>query len=317
MGKSKSTQSNKSKLTRSPWLTAGSQHAVSRAREIADRDYEAFGGQRIADLSQNEQMGVDMARSNVGMWEGDFQTARDTLGSIGSITDEGALDAYMNPYMDKVVNPALRRKNEAFEAERAARRAKRGMSGAFGGRGQMWDNKFASDFQRDQDEFMGEAYGRAFDKATSLFSQEQDRKLATAGAYQQLGTGAQQQRRADLRDLMTTGLTSRTRDQAEMDFKYLEYLEERDWDVTNLDSLVRTLQAVPHDYEQTSQTTTTESSSPLKTLAGVGAVVGGAILTGGASLAAGGSFMTGVGAALTGSADQIYGAAFPQPAETG
>lgn len=289
MGGSKTKTKTKSRTenTISPWLRQGSQDAVARARQINNRAYEGYDQQRIADMSENERMGIEMARSNVGAWEGDFASARNQLENVGWMTDEGALDAYMNPYMEQVVSPTLRRRNEAFEAERAGRRAQRGMSGAFGGRGQMWENQFESDFQRDQDEFMGEAYGRAFDVATGLFGEEQDRRMAMAGAYQDLGTGAQQQRRQDLRDLMASGLVERTRDQADLDFRYLEHIEERDWDIQNLDVLVRTLQSVPYETTTTSESTQTveKKDSPMKTLAGVAATVGGAFMTGGMSLA--------------------------------
>lgn len=299
MGGSKKTTKSKSKTENkiSPWLREGSEHAVRRAREIADRDYTSFsdaGGNRIAELNENERMGMNMARDNAGAWEGDFATARAKLDSVGSITDEGALDGYFNPYMDRVVSPALRRKNEAFEAARAERRANRGMSGAFGGRGQMWENKFESDFQRDQDEFMGEAYGRAFDAATSLYNQEMDRRLDTATAYQSLGAEAQNQRRQDMRQLFQSGLVERTRDQADLDFKYLEHLEERDWDVNNLNTLVSTLSAVPHETTQLSESKTTETTkdSPMKTVAGVASMAAGAMMTGGMS-ALGGALTSG------------------------
>lgn len=271
-------------------MSAGIRDAVTRARGIADREYTSYGGQRIADLSENEQMGIRGARENRGAWEGDFATARSKLDSMGSIADEGALDAFMNPYMDKVVAPSLRRKNEAFEAERASRRGSQGMRGAFGGRTQMWDNKFEQDFEESQDEFMGAAYGQAFDRATSLYADEQDRTLRQAGAYQTLGEGAQAQRRQDLRDLMSTGLTERTREQADADFKFLEFLEERDWDVQNLSTLVNTLASLPQEWDQKSQseTTTTTSDSPMKTLAGVASMAVGAMVSGGMSALGGG-----------------------------
>ena len=103
--------------------------------------------------------------------------------------------------------------------------------------------------------------------------------------------------------LMATGITERTRDQADLDFKYLEFLEERDWDVNNLSTLVQTLAGVPSESSQTtdSTTTTTKSDSPMKTIIGIAAITAGAVMTGGASLAAGGTFWGGVGSSLMGS----------------
>ena len=301
MGKgSKQTTTSKQEYHLPAYMRNASQDAVGRAQQIANRPYEAYGGQRIADLSQNEQQGVEMARSNVGAWEGDFASARDALGRIQTLNTPGALEGYMNPYMEEVLNPAVRRRNRAFEAERASRQATAGMRGAFGGRQQIYDARLEQSHQEGLDDLYGTAYGTAFDKATGMFNADQNRYLQQAGAYQSLGEGAQQQRRGDLRDLMATGLTERTRDQADLDFKYLEHLESRDWDVGNLDVLVKTLQSVPHEYSQTGEQTTTKESSPLKTIAGIGALTAGAIMTGGASLAAGGSFWGGIGEALMG-----------------
>ena len=283
-------------------MREGSERAVGMAMDRTNQAYEGYGGQRIAEMSGNERMGINMARTNVGAGDEDFQSARDALGGMTSFTDEGVAEQYMNPYMDQVVTPGLRRKNEAFEAERARRKQTRGMTGAFGGRGDMLENQFQSNFQRDQDEYMGSAYGAAFDAATRLHGSEQDRAIGQAGAYTDLAATQGQQNRNQLRDLMATGITERTRDQADLDFKYLEHLEERDWDVSNLSTLVKTLATVPSESSQTtdSTTTTTKSDSPMKTIAGIAAITAGAIMTGGASLAAGATFWGGVGESLLG-----------------
>lgn len=282
-------------------MERGSRDAVERARAIADRPYENYDGRRIAALTPNEEMGISMARENIGAWGGDFASAREALGrSAGSISDEGALQGYMNPYMEEVLNPQLRRRNRAFEAERARRRATAGMRGAFGGRSDIYDAEMARAHEEGLDDLYGTAYGQAFDRATSLYEAERGRDLQRAGAYAQLGTSEQQMRRGALRDLMQTGLTERTREQADLDFQYLEHLEERDWDINNLSTLVSTLQAVPHGYTQTGEQTTTQSQSPMQAIAGIGALTAGAIMTGGASLAAGGSFWGGIGESLMG-----------------
>lgn len=300
MGSSKKKQTSKQEYQLPDYMRQGSQDAVRRAQKIAARPYENYGGQRIAQISENERMGIDAAREGFGAWEGDFASAREALGRMGSISEEGALEGYMNPYMEEVLNPQLRRRNRAFEAERAQRQAEAGMRGAFGGRQDLYEAEMVRGHQEGLDDLYGTAYGQAFDRATSLYGQEQDRLIREAGAYQGLGEGQQRVGTQAIRDLMQTGMTERTRDQAELDFKYLEHLEERDWDIGNLDTLVKTLQSVPHEYTQTSETTTESKPSALKTVAGIGALTAGAVMTGGASLAAGGSFWGGIGESLMG-----------------
>ncbi len=314
MGSSSKKTSTTTQNQLPAYMRQGSQRAVQMATDRTNQKYQAYGGQRIADMSENEQLGSEMARSNVGANDADYQSARDALGGIGSFTDAGVAEQYMNPYMEQVVQPGLRRKNEAFEAERASRQQKRGMQDAFGGRGQMWENKFSSDFERDQDEYMGTAYGAAYESAAGLHGREQDRSITQAGAYTNLAQTQGQSNRNQLRDLMATGITERTRDQADLDFKYLEHLEERDWDVQNLDTLVSTLATVPHETTTQSDTTTKTKESPMKTIAGIGAIAAGAIMTGGASLAMGGTFWGGVGSALLGSSGE-YMSSLPGPSE--
>jgi hypothetical protein len=94
MGKSKNkTQTSTTQQNQLPaYMRQGSQLAVQTASNRLNTAYEGYGGQRIADLSQNEQMGIDMARSNLGAGDEDYQSARDALGRVGSFTDEGVAE---------------------------------------------------------------------------------------------------------------------------------------------------------------------------------------------------------------------------------
>lgn len=297
--KTKTTKHQEVKNELPAYMREGSERAIQMATDRTNKQYEAYGGQRIADLSQNEQMGISMARDSIGQGDADFQSARDSLDrASGSFTDEGVAERYMNPYMEQVLAPTRRRQNEAFEAERARRRSDAGMTGAFGGRQQMWDNKFEQDFQQSQDELTGSAYGAAYESAANLYGQEQDRNLQQASAYSDLATSQASQRRTKIFDLMNSGLVERTRDQADLDFKYIEHLEGRDWDVSNLNTLVQALGGVPHETSQTSDSTETveKKSDPMKMIAGVAMIAAG-VMTGGAALApmvaAGGDTMSG------------------------
>lgn len=268
------------------YMQQGSRQAVGMASGIARRDYEAYGGDRIADLSENEQLGLNLARQNYGKYDQDYESARGALSGMSSWTDEGVAEQYMNPYMEQVLAPTRRYANEAFDAERAQRQANRGMTGAFGGRGQMWENKFESDFRRDQQELTEGAYGRAYESAAGIHAGEQDRALKTASQYGSIAESQASSQRMALMDLMNSGFVERSRDQAELDFKYIEHLEERDWDVTNLNTLVQTLASVPHEYTRSGESTTTETAKPsaTKLLAGAAMITAG-IMTGGAALA--------------------------------
>lgn len=281
------------------YMRAGSKRAVRMATERTEQDYQAYGGQRIADLSQNEKMGINRAQRDSDIGAEDFASSRSALQRLGgSFTDEGVAEQYMNPFIEQVMQPGLRRKNQAFEEERAARQQQRGMTGAFGGRGQMYDTQFEREFQESQDEYMGTMRGAAYREAAGLYGTEQDRAISESAAYSNLATARSAESRNRIYDLMNTGLVERTREQADLDFKYIEAIESRDWDVNNLSTLVQTLSSIPTESTQKVDSKTVEKTKPnaMKIVAGVAMIAAG-VITGGAALApmmaAGGSMIGG------------------------
>ncbi len=290
MGKSKTTTKNKLPA----YMVAGSERAVGMAQDISQRDYAQYGGQRVADLSPNEQAGIEGFANEQGRYDKDFDAAREQLGSISSFTDEGVREKYMNPYIEGVLQPGARRADRAFGAQKAELKRTAGMRGAFGGRQLVAEGLLTQQHQERMDDMWKSGYGTAFDKATQLHGSEMERKRAIAGDY-----GVNAQRQADtnsmaLRNMMESGFIDRTVDQSKKDFQYMEYLEERDWDVTNLNTLVQTLATVPSE----SSTETTTKANPVKTLIGVATIATGAIMIG-----MGGGGIIGAGKALAGISD--------------
>lgn len=308
MGKGKTTTTTKNQLP--AYMNEGSKRAVQMGMDISQRDYAQYDGQRVADLSGNEQAGVAGFGEEFGRYDKDFDAARGQLEGITSFTDEGEAEKYMNPYIEGVLQPGARRIDRAFGQQSAELKRTAGMRGAFGGRQMVAESLLQEQTQERLDDLWASGYGTAFDKATQLHGQEQDRKLAISG---QLGVNAQRQADTNsraLRNMMESGFVDRTVEQSKLDFKYMEHLEERDWDVSNLNVLVQTLASVPHETTQVSEEV--RKANPIKTLIGVATIAAGAILIGmtaGAATplvaaqmaAAGGAAMSG-GAAIVGSA---------------
>lgn len=296
MGKSKTTTKNQLPA----YMNQGSQRAVGMAMDISSRDYAQFGGQRIADLSANEQAGVSGFAQEAGRYDKDFDAARGQLEGITSFTDEGVADKYMNPYIEGVLQPGARRADRAFGSAKAELRRTSGMRNAFGGRQLVAEGLLEQQHQERLDDMWASGYGTAFDKAQNLHQREQDRKLAVAGQYGATAQAQAQTNAGALRNMMESGFVERTVEQSKLDFKYMEHLEERDWDVNNLSTLVNTLAAVPHETSKT----TTETANPVKTLIGVATIAAGAIMIG-----MSGGVLTGPGAAVIGAGANIAGGA--------
>ena len=295
MGKGKTTTTTQNKLPE--YMNQGSKRAVGMAMDISQRDYAQYGEQRVADLSANEQAGVAGFGEEFGRYDKDFDAAREQLGGITSFTDEGVADKYMNPYIEGVLQPGARRADRAFGASKAELKRTAGMRGAFGGRQLVAENMLEQQHQERMDDMWASGYGTAFDKATDLHGKEMERKRAVAGQY---GENARLQADTNsmaLRNMMESGFIDRSVEQSKMDFKYMEHLEERDWDVNNLSTLVNTLAAVPH--ETTQVTTEQKSVSPIKTMLGVAAIVAGVIIIG-MTAGAAAPVVAGAAAATTG-----------------
>jgi len=277
-GNRTTTQTSTTQQNQLPsYMREGSERAVQMATDRTNQAYEGYGGQRIAGLSENEQLGMEGFRNEQGRYDPDFDRARGALEGITSFTDEGVREQYMNPYIEGVLQPTARRRDRAFGERSAELRRTSGMRGAFGGRSRVAENLLEQSNQEGMDDLWASGYGTAFDKATQLHGREQDRQLALAGEY-----GANAQRQADtnnqaLRNLMESGFVDRTVDQSNKDFEYMEFLEERDWDVNNLNTLVQTLATVPSETttQIDSTQTTEEQANPVKTMIGVAAIVGG------------------------------------------
>jgi len=283
-GSKKSTSTTKNEIP--AWLESGSKEAVGMARGIADRAYEGYGGQRVAGLSENEKLASEMARG-LGSNAQYFDRGATALGGIKSM-ENADLSGYMNPYRENVLNNAQRGLNRQFESQRSDLARTSSMRGAFGGGRQT---ALQSGLDRAQLESTGDmwaqGYDQAFQNAQSAFQAEQDRKIAEAGAFGSLGAQAIGSGAQATAALAGTGATERSIDQAQADFDYGQFLERRDWDVTNLEPLLAALSTVPHS---TTQTTTNKSKgSALSTLVGAATTLGGAYLTGGGSLLLGGA----------------------------
>ncbi len=293
MGKSKKTTKN----TLPKYMRDSSREAVGMATNLARREYTGFGDEnRTAGLSENEQLGIEGFRGEQGRYDEDFDKARGALDKVGSFTDEGVREKYMNPYIEGVLQPTARRRDRAFGEQMAELNRTEGMRSAFGGRKRVSQSLLNQQNQEGMDDLYSAGYGTAFDKATQLHGKEQDRQLALAGEY---GDNAKRQAATNsmaLRDLMESGFVDRSVDQSRRDFRYMEFLEERDWDVGNLSNLVNTIAAVPHE----SGTEVTTAANPVKTLMGVATIATGAIMIGMGNPM--GAKVMGAGASMTGSA---------------
>lgn len=255
------------------WLESGSQQAVGLAQDIASRPYEAFQGPRVAGMSANEQLAYDQAQTRGGEYETDLTRARElTEQGAGSFLDAD-IQGYMNPYIEGALDPAARELREQVLRDQQFTKGQAGMVGAFGGGRQAI---LEAEGIRGGQEALGDLYARgyagAFESARDQFNADRDAFARGAEQFRATGAQGQAQLTQDIQNLLTTGGLQRNIEQAGMDFDYSQFLEARDWDITNLQPLLATLSSVPHGET----TTKREKKSTFDAVLGVASVAAGA-----------------------------------------
>lgn len=262
------------KANRRPaYITEGEQYAVDRAREIAERPYVPYAGQRVAGLSKNEREASALARTGNESALGYLDKAGSELGKLEDFSGE-SLKKYMNPYTESVLSGALRTANEEYERERS--RLENSMAGAWGGdRAAFAAAELERGHTNTLTDLTARTYHDAFESARQSFFQDQDRRMRAAQAYQSLGGDISRMNTQQIQDLMATGGVERLLQQADLDFDYQQFAEARDWDVNNLEPLLQALGTA-----QAGERNRQPEISPWGQALGAAATIAGAYFTG-------------------------------------
>lgn len=229
------------KTEESPEVQAMQSQLLSRAQTIADRPYEAYTGQRVAGLSENERQASELARTGSTEAKSYLDQAGEKASSVQSFKDAD-LSTYMNPYTESVLQPQLREAGRSYESQRAT--LLNSKAGAWGGdRAAFAESELNRNYMENVTDITAKTHSDAFDKATQLWSQDQNRALNASNALRAVGNDVSKLNTQQIQDLMATGQTERLLEQANLDFDYQQFVEARDWSVTNLQPLLQALSA--------------------------------------------------------------------------
>lgn len=263
------------------WLSEGSQKAVGMATDIADRPYEEYTGQRFAEATPAEQKAFGMAMGpEAGAWREDIERSREFAERGGQSFLDADIDAYMNPYIESALEPAARELREESLRTQTQLRGQAAKAEAFGGsRAAILEAEASGRHLETISDLYAQGYKSAYDAATTAFDQDRVAARAASDQFRAIGAEGQQMLSNEMNNLLVVGGLERQLEQSNLDFDYAQFIEARDWDVTNLRTLVDTLQRVPHG------TTTTETTSggEFQAVLGAAATVAGAYFTGGLS----------------------------------
>jgi len=274
------------------WLESGSKDAVSRAKGILDREYTPYEDQRVADLSEDEQTAIDIGRNQGDAYQPFLDKSEAATDAAATSWLDADREAYMNPFTEMALEPTANKIREETARNIRDTGAQAGVAGAFGGsRATILGEDARERGSTLLSDTYKEGFAKAYEDGYQKFEGDRANFSRIADDYRQLGSQTQNQVIQEMNSLLTTGGLERQLEQAGINFDYEQFIQARDWDITNLDPLLKTLQAVPYTKESKSKnkTETTTPGNTLGTVVGVAAMVAGVITINPALIGAGAS----------------------------
>lgn len=278
------------------YIEEGGKEVIAKSQALADKPFEAYTGQRVADFSGDQQSAFQQLRDLIAgapqVGGEAIQGARDFAAAPAQhltteriVDDDGRLGAiadYMNPFVDQALQPALRAIQEQADAQRKRISGGATSAGAFG---DARHGILEAMLGRDTSTAMGDTASRFYldafrdalglrqgdlsrmtdlDKTNALFNEQAlDRLLTGSGAVLDRAGQDQRQGLQLIESLLASGGIQQGADQAELDAAYQEFLRNYGHDFDVVAAMASALSGVP--YTRT-QTTTQPDNSLLGTL---------------------------------------------------
>ena len=242
---------------------------LADTRTVATQPVD-FPDIQVAGLTPLQQAAIQRGMAGVGSFQPLLQAGSDILGMGVSALMPGASDAFMNPFVDQVIDQNLRDVQRQGDIARQQIANQAVTAGAFGGSreaiaDQELQRNLADTFARQSAGLRAQAFESAQDraqKASELFTKA---GIATAG----LGEAAQAANLRDVQLLSGLGGQEQQQQQAELDALRNTSLQQQFEPYQRLSFMSDIFRGVP-STQTALTTTTTPDPSRLSQVAGIG-----------------------------------------------
>jgi len=209
------------------------ERTLRRGEQVFDQPYQAFTGQRIANLDPMETQAA-------GIYQNQILPQSGQLAAIGAQTYDTATAAnYANPYENQVISGALGDLQEAYGQTQKGMTAQAIGAGAFGGERQGIENVLGRERYLDT---VGDTSARlrqaGFESGASRFAQ--DRAAQLQSAQSQIGALGQ-----SAAGLAGFGTQARGIEQAGLAEGYRDFIEEREYAGGQVKQMIGALSGAP------------------------------------------------------------------------
>ena len=274
------------------WVAAAGRTAFARAAEIASEDYPIYDGPRVADMSDQEKLGYGMLETGAEDYLPFMNRASEvanTLGTgYGAMTREELLgDPFSletaQPYMDiyqSSMDPAVREiEEQTARAQNEARARASTGGGGFGSRLGIMEGVTAGEGAQAAGDLragaaregLGFAAGRydtdrearfgADTQARQGYETDEASRIQQMDAYQGMAPLIQSLQTQAAAGLITAGEAERQLDQAALDIRYAEFLDQKNYDKEQLNFTLGALAGTPYNTINRSYSTGTQMSA--------------------------------------------------------
>jgi len=267
---------------------------LADTRTVATQPVE-FPDVQVAGLTPLQVAAIQRGAAGIGGFQNLLQSGADTVGMGIAALMPGASDAFMNPFVDQVIDQNLKDIQRQGDIERQRIGSGAIQSGAFGGSRQAiaeqeLQRNLADTFARQSAGLRAQAFESAQDraqKASELFTKA---GIATAG----LGEAQQAAQLRDVNLLSQLGGIEQSQQQAELDALRNTSLQQQFEPYQRLSFMSDIFRGVPSTQQVLTQTTTPDPSR----VSQIGGLLGGIASLAGAF--GGGGAGAGLGSLLGG-----------------
>lgn len=292
----KESETKKNTVQTSPiptWLEGASKTLADKSLAQADKPFEAFTGDRVADLTPDQMTAFQKLRDFISSGAS-VDPIKDAMSApaqnIGTerVVDEGgrlgAIKDYLNPYVENALTPALNRIQEQADARRKQINAGATAARAFG---DARHGIVESTLDKNTSQAIGDTASNfmmgAFDKSMGTRAADLNRFGEVDKTNAQFGetalnrevsgaTALQSQMLQQLQSLLQGGAIQQGNEQQGLDAVYQEFIRKYQHDPQQLQILANVLAKLPYSQTKTTDETATQPDNSL--LGTAGSVVG-------------------------------------------
>jgi hypothetical protein len=237
------------------------ERTLRRGETEFSKPYQAYTGQRVAQLNPMEQAAANVYTNQILPQSGQLAGIGQDIATAGAQTyDTATAQAYANPYENQVVSGALRDLREAYGQSQQSLNASAIGAGAFGGSRQGIQNVLGAErFIESAADTSARLRQAGFESGASRFAQDRATQMSGLGAK----LGAAQSQISGLQQasagLAGFGTQARGIEQAGLAEGYRDFIEEREFGGNQVKQMIGALSGAPirsYGEERTGYTTT-------------------------------------------------------------